>query len=387
MIIGTQKRMVNIYRFVAIISFTVAIFFLLLNGLAWSALKLRIEEDAYSRAQKKYDKFLPDLYPGKSKDEIELLWREMGSRPFVFEPFIDYRNRPYKGKYVNVSSVGFRKSIPAGPWPPDAKNYNVFLFGGSTTFGWGVEDEQTIASYLQKKLRKKNISKNIYVYNFGTESYYSTIERIRFEQLLLKYQPPDMAIFVDGRNDFSYYDDDHATAEQIRQSFLSDRFKLSFILPRIFNSLPINTFIQKQILKSKEPSKSDFRNTHSDSAVVSHIIDRYLKNKMMIESVARAYEVQTYFVWQPVPNYKNNLARYLFIDVLKPEYIGGLIFAPGGYDIIAQMNQNGQLGTHFIYCAQIQEKLDMLMYIDSNHYSGPFSEKVAECIRDGIGQF
>src|SRR5712692_8851921 len=40
------------------------------------------------------------------------------------------------------------------------------------------------------------------VYKFGAGYYFSTGERVQFEQLLLAGSVPDVAVFVDGLNDF-----------------------------------------------------------------------------------------------------------------------------------------------------------------------------------------
>ena len=70
-------------------------------------------------------------------------------------------------KYINVDENGFRMTKNQGPWLPSPKYFNVFLFGGSTTFGYGIPDHQTIASYLQEFLSIVPLGKEARVYNFG----------------------------------------------------------------------------------------------------------------------------------------------------------------------------------------------------------------------------
>ena len=76
---------------------------------------------------------------------------------------------------------------------------NIFIFGGSTAFGYGVADQETIASYLQEICRTKR--KNINVYNFACGFYYSTQERILLEKLISKGIDIDIAVFIDGVNE------------------------------------------------------------------------------------------------------------------------------------------------------------------------------------------
>src|SRR5205085_2675003 len=122
--------------------------------------------------------------------------------------------------YVNVDPGGFRWSGDQGPWPPDPKNFNIFFFGGSTGFGYGVRDAETVASQLAAFLNQtKAVSRPIKIYNFGRAGYYSTPERMLFERLLLEGHRPQLAVFMDGLNEF-----EHASDEDPRLNHLVDRW-------------------------------------------------------------------------------------------------------------------------------------------------------------------
>jgi hypothetical protein len=78
----------------------------------------------------------------------------------------------------------------------------VYFFGESTTMCAGT-DLTTIASYFQEHLDGRLIGgKQVRAYNFGRAFYFSTQERILFQQLLLNGSVPDFAIFIDGLNEF-----------------------------------------------------------------------------------------------------------------------------------------------------------------------------------------
>src|SRR6185436_5392660 len=61
------------------------------------------------------------------------------------------------------------------------------------------------------------------VYNFGRGAYYSSQERALFEKLLVGGTVPDGAIFLDGLNDFMYYDD--RPAMTVFLELMVDRWK------------------------------------------------------------------------------------------------------------------------------------------------------------------
>jgi hypothetical protein len=63
-------------------------------------------------------------------------------RRYTFSSFTEYDERTYNGKFVKVSKDNFRdpnfnKKLEYGV-------DTVYFFGGSTTFGYGVYDEETI---------------------------------------------------------------------------------------------------------------------------------------------------------------------------------------------------------------------------------------------------
>jgi len=93
------------------------------------------------------------VYPGWSEDEIEALLTETWSHDYVYSPFVQHREERRSGRYVNVDRHGFRHSQDQGPWPPDDTALNVFVFGGSTTFGYGVADRETIGRYFNNRLK------------------------------------------------------------------------------------------------------------------------------------------------------------------------------------------------------------------------------------------
>ena len=105
----------------------------------------------------------------ENENKINLLIREFSAEQFVYEPFAQFKETPINNLHMNVSPHGFRSIKNQGPWPVNPNNINIFVFGGSTIFGYGAADNQTIPSYLQEHLR--NQAENVAVYNFGRSDY------------------------------------------------------------------------------------------------------------------------------------------------------------------------------------------------------------------------
>ena len=102
-----------------------------------------------------------------------------------------------------INSDGFRSPEISENKP--SNTFRVFVVGGSTTYGSGVNDANTIPSLLQKKLDEKNYAQTIEVINAGVSGARSVEEIKLIKEKLLNFAP-DLIIAYDGYNDIkSYY--------------------------------------------------------------------------------------------------------------------------------------------------------------------------------------
>lgn len=126
------------------------------------------------------------------KSIIEYTWDTDVIR-WDYEEITGFRESPRKSSYVNVNNFGVRQNTQITPnnFDPNGK---VWVFGGSTTWGYGVADSQTIPSHLEKILKKK-------VVNFGRGYYYSLQENLLLSILLKTGYKPSEIIFIDGINE------------------------------------------------------------------------------------------------------------------------------------------------------------------------------------------
>ena len=317
------------------------------------------------------------VYPGLSEHEIDALLKETWSRPYIFEPFTQFKERQYQGHYVNVDSNGFRVTKNQGPWPPQSNSLNIFLFGGSTTFGYGVADDQTIASYLQDYL-VAGLHREVRVYNFGRGFYYSTQERILYENLLASGFVPDIAIFVDGLNDFYYTANEPMFTEQIRDFMEHGPKKDKDKASRLLSSTSLGRSMVSSTAKpnSTEQPKQQTEVNYNDPTVIDNVIKRYGANKKLIEGVSKAFGVKPLFVWQPVPSYHYDQQYHLF----SAGGYGQHSYAQYGYEHMADFIKQHPLGDNFFWCADMQKDSTEPLYIDKLHYSASFSKQIANAI-------
>jgi hypothetical protein len=276
------------------------------------------------------------IYPGISSEDIDRIQRESFGIQYVFWPYVVFKPLPYSGKFVNIRAEGFRQGLTKQPWPPNPKDLNVFVFGGSTTFSYGLPDDKTLVSAIQTELGMKFKGQKVQCYNFGRGYYFSTQERMLFESLLQQGIVPRVAIFIDGLNDFYYFND----WPEMAGSF----YNLSSA------GAPLDLPGQGMDNKQK----------------VDMVVERMSRNFRMIEAVAHEYGVSTVFIGQPIPflDYPRNAETYPFIHPF-----AGHDLSEWGYGFLKNAALKGFFGPRFVWCGDVFSQAHDPMYADSIHYS------------------
>ena len=288
-------------------------------------------------------------------------------RPCVYEPYTQFKERVFHGKYVNVHETGFRFVKDQGPWPPDKNNFNIFVFGGSTSFNYGLPDYQTIPSYLQGLLSKSNTGKKNYIYNFCQGYYFSSQECIFLKKLLTSGYTPNVVLFIDGLNEFYQANDEPFYTEKLKNYF---KGKEGFVL-----NIPIIRLISEAKTR-KANDIIDINNYRYNPSEINTIIDRYLVNKKITELICKDFSIKSFFIWQPVPTYKYDLQYHPFSD----GGFGKHTLSRYGYKEMERHFKSGDLGNNFLWLADMQEGIDKPLYLDKYHYTAEMSNEIANKI-------
>ena len=115
---------------------------------------------------------------------------------------------------------------------------------------------------------------------------------------------------------------------------------------------------------------------YDNTSFITRVINRYLANKRLIESVAASYNVQPVFVWQPVPTFKYDESNDPFAGFGH----GERGYSEHGYKYMEKYIKVNELGSNFLWCADIQQGLNEPLYVDKVHYSAKLSKQLAICI-------
>jgi hypothetical protein len=366
----------RLYTGVALVVLNVIVALIVLNGVA-AVILAQGSSPSHRPKDPSEEAALAAVFPNLTHDEIRRLVDETGRFSYTFEPYTQFRDRPRQGRYVNIDSVGFRYSAHQASWPPSPDYLNVFVFGGSTTFGWLVPDDFTIPSYLQSEIAALT-GEHVAIYNFGRTNYIATQERILFEQLLMQGHRPDIAIFIDGCNDTYYLDGVPAFTERLAQ-VVDGRLPSPLTRFALYRAaLRLRTAIMER--RAPALPQDSARNAQRRSDAADAVVTRYAANKQLTLAMAEAYGVTAFFVWQPVPGFRYDLRHH-------PQGQAAARRLSSMADIYSRMEarlrstaNSDSLGRNLIWCADIQKDLAEALYLDIVHYTPDMSKRVAQCI-------
>jgi|GEM_PF-4542959 len=164
------KKIREIYSYFAITLLTISLCCVFFDATAFVITEHRKAGPRPRQSPSKIDlKALKEKLLGLSSGEMKKLWTETWNEALEYAPWVQFREKPRHGKYVNVHKDGYR-IIPGSPENP---KHLIFLFGGSTTFGYNVTDNQTFSYYLQAEINKNYPEGCFAVRNYGRAYYYS----------------------------------------------------------------------------------------------------------------------------------------------------------------------------------------------------------------------
>ncbi|MEQ1573337.1 MAG: hypothetical protein ABL993_03745 [Vicinamibacterales bacterium] len=315
------------------------------------------------------------VYPGWAPNDLVQLHAE--SRVvFEYKPVLQFRIRPISGTYVNATTEGYRVNAHQAPWPPRRDALNVFVFGGSTTFGWLLADKDTIVSQLQDQAQAAACPRPVAVYNFGHPSYISTQEALLFQSLIMADTAPDVAVFVDGFNDFFFRGEPSFTPTLRAMMDGSD-------LHHIFGSitqLPLYELARR--LRARYLYRPPVLAPDVERQQHESVIAQWRRNKKLIEETGQLHGTRTVFVWQPVPTYKYDLGQH-FLYRREPVAPGEEVpYADIGraYGVMSAHRAELEAQGNFLWLADMQEDVRENLYVDRVHYTAKASGEIARRI-------
>lgn len=257
----------------------------------------------------------------------------VGSLEYV--PFSLWSRPPFSGKWTNVNACGDRVThYNADENIKGVKK--IFMFGGSTLWGTGSPDWQTIPSYLAKMLNENE--SRYTVSNYGETGYVSSQGLNRLISEIKRGNIPDLVIFYSGINDASEGARILAALNSPSYHALMDRFVRVFKKDQGTNALSIleATYIYKAINFFKNKLLPDWDEWWDASLeeekmhqAAQKTAQYWLANYKIASAIGRDYGFKVIFILQP----NINAGKKLLQDYEK-EFLKG-----GRAAIVATYNQ------------------------------------------------
>ena len=354
--------------------FKIFIVILILLFLSNKLAKQFLEQTNFEKKSRK--DFVEKVY-GKENLSDYLDVMEQQTYPLEYSPYIEFKETPRIHSFVSVSKIGNRcnKINTSICLPPKGGGNEIWIFGGSTTFGFGVKNNETITAHLEKILSNKKR-----VINFGQGYFYSTQERIFFQNLLLMYDKPFAAIFIDGFNDFiqqvnsnNNFTEQSIISISIAKSFekkskikiLKNWFKKRFVrlnLVRLFN---------EKMNRDKKEKFIEF-----DEKKIKYLMKRIKNNFKINKSIGNSYNIKIINILQPIAIYDDSYSTSNLPEDFYKKKNQSFNNHKKLYQLI---NKNLQI-KEYIDLNLSNLKIEETMFVDLAHYSSEFNEEIARQI-------
>jgi len=395
-------RFKNIYKATAIVVLTAIVLLAIVNILLFGVFYIKDSAEAAPRQIRPKDDGRLFNSSGSPADngkrtEYELTWFDYaayGNIPeqyaadvlddfydlsrlgFIYQPWVQFSEPSFSGKLVHVDRDvrGFpiRRTVNSVN-QSDRPVIDIFVFGGSTTFGYYVSDEHTWPSYLSQILNERS-GVEVRVTNYGRGYFNPSQEAILLSDLLKSGHRPSLALFMDGVNPPRTIDVPSFT-EQVALGYKTLQFAPSYSEQLAW--IPIvrlASFLERRLLGNvvtADTAPEVFAESHIATAV-----NGFRQSRDIANAVGSLYDVQTLFFLQPnaAYNYDTRLLRNQALDGFNEERT----FMTATYDQLRADKSYIDLSGLFA------EWGDRKAVVDDCHYSPSFGEFLARRVADFI---
>jgi len=255
---------------------------------------------------------------------------ELAGKGFMFQPWASFSEPPFASKHANVvfDEKGFpvRKTLNP-PADPAKSAVDVFVLGGSTTFGYYVSDDHTWPTYLStilnERAEREGLNVQVRVTNYGHATFYPTQETALCMDLFRNGYRPNLVIFMDGVNWGPLEDNPFHTAELARafnslQHVDADLAKQHFRAQMVkwFPMFRLAGSLRQRFFGSQSPESSPAeavveQPTKEEAERTQYVVERFRQSTRTSKRVCEEYGSAVMSFLQPdaAYNYPVSLLR------------------------------------------------------------------------------
>ena len=249
-------------------------------------------------------------------DDFDDFERDSKSLPsgFTWHPYVYWRRPLYDVPTMHVSQEGVRLTVQ--PFNESAKN-KIFMFGGSTMWGTGVRDKNTLPSLLAERLAETG-HRDFYITNFGESAYVSTQSLLTLLLQIRNGNIPQVAIFYEGVNDIasSHLQQKPGLTQhegsigffqnaprRVEQMSLLELLAMKSSLGKATGNLAIKIGLQKKPVETTPQAKPTIE------ALAEGTFQNFQETIALARALGKQYGFETYFFWQPSVFTKNQRTK------------------------------------------------------------------------------
>ncbi|HEV7517860.1 MAG TPA: SGNH/GDSL hydrolase family protein [Thermoanaerobaculia bacterium] len=235
-------------------------------------------------------------------------WREQQQVEERWEPFSYYSLKPYQGRYIHVDAAGRRRTWNR-PLPERRNAVRIALFGGSTVWGFGVRDDDTLPSQLSRLLAAAGLE--VIVTNYGQIAHVSSQQVVCLLRALESAPAPQIVVFYDGINDTLAALSNQRAGVTISERERAQEFRLQSQPSRLLTALFRGSGLVRWLQLREPPLPiAGLRNPARAELLAGEVLRRYGANVRLVEEAGRIGGFQSLFYWQPLVLQKRHLTPY-----------------------------------------------------------------------------
>ncbi|OJW23745.1 MAG: hypothetical protein BGO49_00470 [Planctomycetales bacterium 71-10] len=231
--------------------------------------------------------------------------RELKALVDRWEPFAYFRPEPFRGSTITIDADG-RRAVWKPPTGEGRRTIRLAVLGGSSLWGYGGRDDETIPSHLARILHGRGVDAE--VRNLSQIGYVSTQEVVALVRELQSGYRPDVVLFYDGVNDASSALLEGRAGLTMNERNRAREFNLLQSPARAAAAALGKLVADSALRRAAESIARRFRggagSTPATPAVALEdlakgVLDVYETNVMVVEALADRYGFRPVFAWQP----------------------------------------------------------------------------------------
>jgi len=238
-------------------------------------------------------------------------YRELEALSDRWEPYVYFRQRPFRGSTITVDEHGrravWRPEAGEPPAPGAKAPFKVLLLGGSALWGFGARDGETIPSHLARLLHDRGIA--VEFRNLSEIGHVSTQEVVALARELQAGYRPDAVLFYDGVNDAASALLEGSAGLTTNERNRVREFNLlqsparmaAAIVGRLVAGSALRRAaesVARRLLGS--PASAAPATPPADlDALARRVVATYRANLDLVDALAARYGFRTLFAWQP----------------------------------------------------------------------------------------